>query len=215
MDYFSEEYQDVWALSPYPTSFFSMLGFTTSSYAGTFNSKQAIIQTFFYNENDMLAKQKVANYTNLCSSFFKETNIKDDVMISTEAQSEHYKQTTFVSNNICNYLTSVSYTSEIELFMPLFNQATSIYSLAIKQRIEFLIGAYLNHSKAEAMMIFNNNYDKMALVHRFMAELAEEEDEIQLISKFMSPHKHSITINADGNLWAMLKRIMISKQYQL
>ncbi|WP_316786815.1 hypothetical protein [Pedobacter frigiditerrae] len=211
----SEEEQ-LWKLSKYPASFYRLFGFILNHYGGTFNSSHSVLQTFTYALNDLWEKAKADNLAKICTVFFSETNLTDDLNVTTATNEFEQKITlTFISGNICDYLKAIEYDKETELFIPLFKPPFGTIALAKNQRIEFLTGIYLNHHRDEATWIFYNNYQKMILAHQFMVDLAEEEDEIKVTSKFMTPNCHIITLNKDGELWQEIESVIIKRGYQL
>ena len=100
-------------------------------------------------------------------------NVKEDLDVKTETDDESKETTiTFSSNNICNCLQSLKYEDEKILFNTLYKPSLGTYPLSLNQRIEFILGVYLNHSHHKAKMLFRDNYPIMALTHSFMADLA-------------------------------------------
>lgn len=216
MSYLSKEYKEQWNFSKYPPSAYRIFGFVFSKQPGTFNYNKNIVQIFTLKPNDLPEQVRIDNFKKLCQSLFKEMNVKEDLDVKTETDDESKETTiTFSSNNICNCLQSLKYEDEKILFNTLYKPSLGTYPLSLNQRIEFILGVYLNHSHHKAKMLFRDNYPKMALTHSFIADLAGEDDEFILTSRFDRSHSHVIEINENGQLWKKLETLLLKYGYQL
>lgn len=214
--FLSEEYQKSWALSKHPKSFYLILGFVYSQYTGTFNSKEITIQQFIYYKTDSeFEKNKVYNFNKICLTLITELGFTNDLEVKTEEIGDNREMVSFISNNICSYLKSISYTEVNDLFISLFKPTFGTYPLALQQRMEFLSGVYLYHSSGKAKFIFYNNYKKTLLTHQFLVDLSNEEDEIHLTSKFLTPNSHKIELNKDGILWTTMQTILKKRGFEI
>lgn len=216
MSYLSKEYQEQWNFSKYPPSAYRIFGFVFSKQPGSFNYNKNIVQIFTLKPDDLPEQIRIDNFKKLCQSLFREMNVKEDLDVKTETDDESKETTiTFSSNNICNCLQSLKYEDEKILFNTLYKPSLGTYPLSLNQRIEFILGVYLNHSHRKAKMLFRDNYSKMALTHSFMADLAGEDDEFILTSCFDKSHSHVIEINENGQLWKKLETLLLKYGYQL
>lgn len=216
MSYLSKEYKEQWNFSKYPPSAYRIFGFVFSKQPGTFNYNKNIVQIFTLKPNDLPEQVRIDNFKKLCQSLFKEMNVKEDLDVKTETDDESKETTiTFSSNNICNCLQSLKYEDEKILFNTLYKPSLGTYPLSLNQRIEFILGVYLNHSHHKTKMLFRDNYPKMALTHSFIADLAGEDDEFILTSRFDRSHSHVIEINENGQLWKKLETLLLKYGYQL
>lgn len=216
MSYLSKEYKEQWNFSKYPPSAYRIFGFVFSKQPGTFNYNKNIVQIFTLKPNDLPEQIRIDNFKKLCQSLFKEMNVKEDLDVKTETDDESKETTiTFSSNNICNCLQSLKYEDEKILFNTLYKPSLGTYPLSLNQRIEFILGVYLNHSHHKTKMLFRDNYPKMALTHSFIADLAGEDDEFILTSRFDRSHSHVIEINENGQLWKKLETLLLKYGYQL
>ena len=214
--FFTEEYQQLWALSKYPKSFYLLLGFTYSQYAGTFDMDNATIQKFItYDTVSELEKNKFYNLNIICSNLINDLEVTNDLEIKTDKITDNRVVVSFISGNICTFFKSISFKQISDLFIGLFKPPFGTYALALHQRMEFLIGTYLYHYIEEGKFIFYNNYEKTVLTHQFMVDLSDEEDEIYLTSKFMTPHCHKIELNKEGVLWATMKNILNDRGFKM
>lgn len=216
MSYLSKEYKEQWNFSKYPPSAYRIFGFVFSKQPGTFNYNKNIVQIFTLKPDDLPEQVRIDNFKKLCQSLFKEMNVKEDLDVKTETDDESKETTiTFSSNNICNCLQSLKYEDEKILFNTLYKPSLGTYPLSLNQRIEFILGVYLNHSHHKTKMLFRDNYPKMALTHSFIADLAGEDDEFILTSRFDRSHSHVIEINENGQLWKKLETLLLKYGYQL
>ena len=216
MSYLSKEYQEQWNFSKYPPSAYRIFGFVFSKQPGSFNYNKNIVQIFTLKSDDLPEQIRIDNFKKLCQSLFREMNVKEDLDVKTETDHES-KETTiiFSSNNICNCLQSLKYEDEKILFNTLYKPSLGTYPLSLNQRIEFILGVYLNHSHRKAKMLFRDNYPKMALTHSFIVDLAGEDAEFILTSRFDRSHSHVIEINENGQLWKKLETLLLKYGYQL
>ena len=215
MSYLSKEYKEQWNFSKYPPSAYRIFGFVFSKQPGTFNYNKNIVQIFTLKPNDLPEQVRIDNFKKLCQSLFKEMNVKEDLDVKTETDDGSKETTiTFSSNNICNCLQSLKYEDEKILFNTLYKPSLGTYPLSLNQRVEFILGVYLNHSHHKTKMLFRDNYPKMALTHSFMADLAGEDDEFILTSRFDKSHSHVIEINENGQLWKKIETLLLEYGYQ-
>ncbi len=215
MSYLSKEYQEQWNFSKYPPSAYRIFGFVFSKQPGSFNYNKNIVQIFTLKPDDLPEQIRIDNFTKLCQSLFREVNVKEDLDVKTETDHESKETTiTFSSNNICNCLQSLKYEDEKILFNTLYKPSLGTYPLSLNQRVEFILGVYLNHSHHKTKMLFRDNYPKMALTHSFMADLAGEADEFILTSRFDKSHSHVIEINENGQLWKKIETLLLEYGYQ-
>ncbi len=216
MSYLSKEYQELWNFSKYPPSAYRIFGFVFSKQPGSFNYNKNIVQIFTIKSDDLSQQVRIENFKKLCQSLFKEVNIKDDLDVKTEIDNDS-KETviTFFSNNVCNCLQSLKYEDEKILFNTLYKPSLGTYPLSLNQRIQFVLGVYLNHSYHRAKMMFHDNYAKMSLTHSFMVDLAGEDDKFILTSCFDELHTHVIEINENGQMWKNLETLLLKYGYQL
>jgi len=213
--YSSNEYQELWSSSKYPPSLYRIFGYILSKYAGSFNPAKNIIETYVRNPEIFSDKMKIHNIKKVCHDLLEETALNNDLIHKTEI--DEFNEITkeiFISNNICNYLQAINFNDEIELFTSC-KRTSDTYLLSLNQRLEFIIGVYLNHAYDKTKLVFYNNYFKMAMTHRFMIELADEDDIITTISEFKTPHSHIIEINENGQLWTTMQMLMKKYGYKL
>lgn len=146
MSYLSKEYQEQWNFSKYAPSAYRIFGFVFSKQPGSFNYNKNIVQIFTLKPDDSPERIRIDNFKKLCQSLFREVNVKD-LDVKTETDHESKKTTiTFSSNNICNCLQSLKYEDEKILFNTLYKPSLGTYPLSLNQRVEFILGVYLNHS---------------------------------------------------------------------
>ena len=215
MSYLSKEYQEQWNFSKYPPCAYRIFGFVFSKQPGSFNYNKNIVQIFTLKPDDLPEQIRIDNFKKLCQSLFREVNVKEDLDVKTETDDESKETTTtFSSNNICNCLQSLKYEDEKILFNTLYKPSLGTYPLSLNQRVEFILGVYLNHSHHKTKMLFRDNYPKMALTHSFMADLAGEDDEFILTSRFDKSHSHVIEINENGQLWKKIETLLLEYGYQ-
>lgn len=217
MDFFSEEYQQVWQVSKYPRSFYTLWGFVMGRYAETYEPEQGVVQRFFLAPHEKAGQKRIANLEKLCRELIREAGLIDDLEMQQLPMKHHHPKVEIriTSRSICDYIPKVEPGLEDSYFNPLFKPPVGTYALSLNQRLEFVAGAYLQHQSDEHSFLFHNNTEKALLVYRLLINLADEEDEVAMKSTFRTPYTHRITLNEKGSLWKNLRRAIKRNGYEI
>lgn len=205
---------EYWSLSKYPKSFYRLLGIVLDYYAGSYSPNRQIIQQYTKFESPKnYTDWSIDKVEKVILTFMSDLNLLNDLKIEKNLIEENKDKSKSIysikikSQSVCSYLESIDFQNVSHLFVPLSRSTTQMYHLALLQRLEFILGTYINAYKGKkSTWIFFNNFQKFNLVYEFMTNLADEEDIINTESKFLTPHSHSITLNTEGNLWKIIDK---------